>query len=115
MKLKNDVLFLGLGNCGCKIAREFAEMGYKTMFANGSEQDLKLLGNLQNIYRLKNYDGFGGNREKALDCLQENDEFLEAIQNIKEQVIFVTYGGGGSTGLRNKAKAGNCRLKPFLI
>lgn len=98
MSLKNDVLFLGLGNCGCKQAKVFYEMGYKTMFANGSEQDLKILGNVPNIFRLRGFDGFGGHRERALNCLAENEEFVEALQGIAEKVIFVLHSTAGSTG-----------------
>lgn len=98
MSLKNDVLFLGLGNCGCKQAKVFYEMGYKAMFVNGSEQDLKILGDVPNIYRLRNFDGFGGHRERALDCLAENEEFVEALQNVKERIIFILHSVAGSTG-----------------
>ena len=98
MGLKDDILFLGLGNCGCKQAKVFHEMGYKAMFANGSEQDLKILGDVPNIYRLKNFDGFGGHRERALDCLAENEEFVEALQNIEERIVFVLHSTAGSTG-----------------
>lgn len=98
MSLKSDVLFLGLGNCGCKQAKVFYEMGYKAMFANGSEQDLKILGDVPNIYRLKNFDGFGGHRERALDCLAENEEFVEALQGIEEKIVFVLHSTAGSTG-----------------
>ena len=98
MSLKNDVLFLGLGNCGCKQAKVFYEMGYKAMFANGSEQDLKILGSVPNIYRLKGFDGFGGHRERALDCLAENGEFVEALQNVEEKIVFVLHSTAGSTG-----------------
>lgn len=98
MSLKNDVLFLGLGNCGCKQAKVFYEMGYKAMFANGSEQDLKVLGNVPNIYRLRGFDGFGGHRERALNCLADNPEFVEALQGIDEKIIFVLHSTAGSTG-----------------
>lgn len=98
MSLKNDVLLLGLGNCGCKQAKVFYEMGYKAMFANGSEQDLKILGNVPNIYRLKGFDGFGGHRERALNCLAENEEFVEALQNVEEKIVFVLHSTAGSTG-----------------
>lgn len=98
MSLKNNVLFLGLGNCGCKQAKVFHEMGYKAMFANGSEQDLKILGNVPNIYRLRGFDGFGGHRERALDCLADNPEFVEALQGIKEKIVFVLHSTAGSTG-----------------
>ena len=94
----NDVLFLGLGNCGCKQAKVFYEMGYKAMFVNGSEQDLKILGNVPNIYRLRGFDGFGGHRERALNCLADNPEFVEALQGIKEKIVFVLHSTAGSTG-----------------
>ena len=98
MSLKNDVMFLGLGNCGCKQSKIFHEMGYKAMFANGSEQDLKILGDVPNIYRLRGFDGFGGHRDRAMDCLVKNEDFVDAIQNIKEKIIFVLHATGGSTG-----------------
>lgn len=98
MSLKNDVIFLGLGNCGCKQAKIFHEMGYKAMFANGSEQDLKILGDVPNIYRLRGFDGFGGHRDRAMDCLAENEDFVNAIQNVKEKIIFILHATGGSTG-----------------
>lgn len=98
MSLKNNVLFLGLGNCGCKQAKVFHEMGYKAIFANGSEQDLKILGNVPNIYRLRGFDGFGGHRERALNCLADNPEFVEALQDIKEKIVFVLHSTAGSTG-----------------
>lgn len=47
MKIKKNTMIIGLGNCGCKITKLFADMGYSTMFANGSEQDLKVLGNMK--------------------------------------------------------------------
>ena len=68
------------------------------MFANGSEQDLKALGNVPNIYRLKHFDGFGGHRERAIDCLAENEEFVKALENIEEEIIFPINASGGSTG-----------------
>lgn len=98
MSLKDKVLFLGLGNYGCKQAKIFYDMGYRAMFANGSEQDLKLLGNVPNIYRLHGFDGFGGHRERALDCLAQNEQFVNALENIKEEIVFPIYASGGSTG-----------------
>ncbi len=98
MSLKNDVLFIGVGNCGCKNAKIQADNGYAAMFINGSEQDLKLLGNVKNIFKLHGFDGFGGRREKAIECLQQNMDLLEALQNVEQKIIFLLYGSGGSTG-----------------
>ena len=52
MEIKKNTMIIGLGNCGCKITKLFADMVYSTMFANGSEQDLKVLGNMKGIYKL---------------------------------------------------------------
>lgn len=88
---------LGLGCYGGKQAREFITLGYKGNAANGSEQDLKALGDIPK-FRLEGFDGFGGHRERAEDCLVQNGEFVDFIENIKEEIIFVFFGGGGSTG-----------------
>ena len=96
--LKDKVLFLGLGNCGCKISKIFGDAGYATMYANGSEQDLKLLGNVKNIFRLQGFDGFGGHRDRAIACISENIDFINELKDIEQEIIFVIFGAGGSTG-----------------
>ena len=88
---------LGLGCYGGKQAKEFIALGYKGDAANGSEQDLKALGDIPK-FRLEGFDGFGGHRERAEDCLVQNSAFIDFIENIKEEIIFVFFGGGGSTG-----------------
>lgn len=98
MKLKEQVLFIGLGNFGCKIAKLFYEKGYKAIFANGSEQDLKLLGDIPGVYKFHNHDGFGGDRSRAVECLSEDEDFVNALQNVKEKIVFVCYAAAGSTG-----------------
>lgn len=86
MKIKKNTMIIGLGNCGCKITKLFADMGYSTMFANGSEQDLKVLGNMKGIYKLDGYDGFGGHRERAMECLCDNVEFTEALEKLNRKL-----------------------------
>lgn len=98
MGLKDQVIFVGLGNFGCKLAKLFYEKGYKAIFANGSEQDLKLLGDTPGVYRFRNHDGFGGDRGRAVDCLSADQEFMDALQRIKERIVFVCYAAAGSTG-----------------
>lgn len=98
MSLKEKVLFIGLGNYGCKQSKIFFDMGYKVMFANGSEQDLKVLGNVPNIYRLNHFDGLGGHRELGIDLLARNEEFVKALENIQEEIVFPISASGGSTG-----------------
>lgn len=98
MSLKDKVMFIGLGNYGCKQGKIFFDMGYKVMFANGSEQDLKVLGNVPNIYRLNHFDGLGGHRELGIDLLARNKEFVDALENIKEEIVFPISASAGSTG-----------------
>lgn len=98
MDLKKQTIVIGLGNCGCKITKLFADMGYSTLFANGSEQDLKVLGNIKGIYKLNGYDGFGGHRDRAMECLSLNEEFTDALEHIQQRIVFLVYAAGGSTG-----------------
>ncbi len=98
MSLKEDCTILGLGCCGGKQAKELiSNYGYKGTAANGSEQDLKILGDIPK-YRLQHFDGFGGHRDRALECLSQNNDFLEFVEGIKEKIVFLIFGGGGSTG-----------------
>lgn len=99
MSLKEMTHFLNPGNCAGKIGKLFVSgMNYNGTFANGSTQDLKLLGNTPNTYHLQGFDGFGGHRDRALECLAYNTEFMDAVANIKEKIIFIPFGAGGSTG-----------------
>lgn len=98
MSLKDNVYFLGLGCAGGKLHKEFIKMNYKGGAANGSEQDLKALGDVPTKYKLNGFDGFGGKRDKAVDCLTQNADFMNFVENIKEDIVFVLFGGGGSTG-----------------
>lgn len=98
MNLKEKCRMLGLGCYGGKQAKDFiVNYGYKGNVANGSEQDLKALGDIPK-YHLQGFDGFGGHRERALDCLAQNSEFIDFLESLKEEIIFVIFGGGGSTG-----------------
>lgn len=98
MNLKDKCRFLGLGCYGGKQAKEFiVGYNYKGNAANGSGQDLKALGNIPK-YQLHGFDGFGGHRERALDCLSQNSEFMDFVGNIEEKIVFILFGGGGSTG-----------------
>ena len=97
MNLKEKCRMLGLGCYGGKQTKEFIALGYKGNAVNGSEQDLKVLGDIPK-FRLEGFDGFGGHREKAEDCLVQNSAFINFVENIEEEIVFVFFGGGGSTG-----------------
>lgn len=98
MSLKTDIFCLGLGSAGGKLHKCMIELGYKGAVGNGSNQDLTALGDVPTKFRLKGFDGFGGHRDRAVDCLAENEDFLEFVSGISEEIVFVMFGGGGSTG-----------------
>ena len=81
MKIRENCYMLGIGSTGGKIYKEFVLRHYKGAAANGSEQDHKALGDVPNKYTLQGFDGFGGHRERAMDCLagnEDSDEVKEA-------------------------------------
>ena len=98
MKIRENCYMLGLGSTGGKIYKEFVQRHYKGAAANGSEQDHKALGDVPNKYILQGFDGFGGHRERAMDCLAGNEDFIKFVEGIKEDIVFILFAGGGSTG-----------------
>ena len=98
MKIRENCYMLGLGSTGGKIYKEFVQRHYKGAAANGSEQDHKALGDVPNKYILQGIDGFGGHRERAMDCLAGNEDFIKFVEGIKEDIVFILFAGGGSTG-----------------
>lgn len=98
MSLKENTYFLGLGCAGGKLHKEFISRGYRGAAVNGSEQDLKALGDVPTKFKLEGFDGFGGYRERAMDCLAANSDLMDFVSEIKEPIVFLLFGGGGSTG-----------------
>ena len=98
MSLITESFCLGLGSAGGKLHKCMILNNYKGATGNGSEQDLKALGDVPTKFKLQRFDGFGGHRDKAVDCLAENEEFLEFVANIKEEIIFVMSGFPSSYG-----------------
>ena len=96
--IKENVAFIGLGACGGNIALGFQKKNYHTLFINGSEQDNQALQGARNILRLKGFDGCGGNRKNAELALANNLEIIKEIRKIKEDIIFLVFSTGGSTG-----------------
>ena len=87
MKIRENCYMLGIGSTGGKIYKEFVLRHYKGAAANGSEQDHKALGDVPNKYTLQGFDGFGGHRERAMDCLAGNEDFIKFVEGIKEDII----------------------------
>lgn len=96
--IKGKIALLGLGACGSNIALLFQKRGYTTWFLNGSNQDLRALGNATNILHLKGFDGCAGDRDMAVRALAENLDVLEEIRKIKEEIIYLVFSTAGSTG-----------------
>lgn len=95
---QRELLHVRTGKHRRKIYKEFVQRHYKGAAANGSEQDHKALGDVPNKYILQGFDGFGGHRERAMDCLAGNEDFIKFVEGIKEDIVFILFAGGGSTG-----------------
>lgn len=65
--LKDKVVFVGVGQAGGNIAKEFDSLGYKTFFINTSVEDLKVI-NVpdEQKYHIPYTSGCAKDRDKAI-------------------------------------------------
>lgn len=96
--LNNSVAFAGIGGAGTNIVLGFERLGYTAIHINSSRQDESSLIGAKNIRHLKGFDGAAGIRTTGETALAKNVEIVDEIINLKEQIIFVVFGGGGGTG-----------------
>lgn len=96
--LNKSVAFIGLGGCGTNVVLGFERLGYTAIHINSSKQDESSLVGAKTIKHLKGYDGAAGLRAIGETALAKNVEIVDEIINLKEQIIFVVFGGGGGTG-----------------
>ncbi|MFR8313651.1 MAG: hypothetical protein ACLVBP_15620 [Ruminococcus sp.] len=75
--------------------------------------DHKAPGDVPNKYILQGFDGFGGHRERAMDCLAGNEDFIKFVEGIKEDIVFILFAGGGSTrsAVRQLLQKCSCKKK----
>lgn len=99
--MKENILFLAVGQGAGNITKELQSLGYKTFFINTSYDDLKTLQVDDNlIYHIPNGKGCAKQKAKALAYAEG---YYEEITNVIDSkfptcnIIFVVYGAGGGT------------------
>ena len=99
---KQDILFIGIGQCGSNIAFEFKKRGYQTFYINTTNEDVQLLDIPDNLkYHIPSATGCGRNREKAFNYTKEHFNDIDTIINTKFPMlkhIYICFSTGGGTG-----------------
>ena len=100
--MREDILFIGIGQCGSNIAYEMKQKGFQTFYINSTNDDVDLLDIPDNLkYHIPGATGCGRNREKALNYTKEHFENIDNIINTKFPMfkhIFICFSTGGGTG-----------------
>lgn len=103
--LKNDILFVGVGQCGGNITRELEKLGFNAYYINSSLEDLDTIEtDISNKYHIPKTKGMAKDREFALEVLGTNDNLPNITNSVYENfsnckiVYFVGSLGGGTGG-----------------
>jgi cell division GTPase FtsZ len=100
--IQSKIGFIGIGQCGSNIAQLFEQLNYTCLCVNSSEKDFKPLQTKYN-YCTPNTDGCNHDRRKAIQILQQNNNYKKIILEIKDklfdkEILFFIFSTGGGTG-----------------
>lgn len=99
--LKERILFIGIGQGGGNIVKEFEDLGYATYYINTSYEDLKTLEtNNENIFHIANAKGCAKDRDKARDyAVGSYEPICNSIDSKfpNYDIMFIVNGAGGGT------------------
>lgn len=103
--LKNEILFVGVGQCGGNIVQELEKLNFNCFYINSSLEDLDTIDtDISNKYHIPKTKGMAKDRAYALEVLDSNgnlgnmtDKIYENFSNCKI-VYFVGSLGGGTGG-----------------
>lgn len=102
LMMRDKVMFLGVGQCGGNIAKQFYDANYNCFFVNSNLGDLLTLGvPTRNTFHIPSADGCNKDVSKAKEYGKLY--YTQIIQTINTQFslyknIFVTFSAGGGTG-----------------
>lgn len=105
--LKDDFCIVGIGQGGCKIAKEFHDNKYRSFFINTSYDDLSQLGVKDDlIYHVPSAKGCAKQRDVAIEYGKNyygemTGKLIDAHPTTKIFVVHYTLGGGTGGGLSN--------------
>ena len=105
--LKDNFCVIGLGQAGCKMAKEFYNNGYRSFFINTSYQDLQAL-NVKNdfVYHIPSAYGCAKIRSRAIEYAKDYYEqmigkLLDTHPTARIFLIHYSLGGGTGGGIAN--------------
>lgn len=100
--MKEDILFIGIGQAGSNIAYALKQKGFQTFYINSTNDDVKLLEIPDNLkYHIPGATGCGRNRMKALNYTKEHFNNIDNIIMTKFPMfkhIYICFSTGGGTG-----------------
>lgn len=100
--MKQDILFIGVGQAGSNIANELRLKGFQTFYINSTNDDVALLDIPDNLkFHIPGATGCGRNRAKALSYTRDHFETIDGIIMTKFPMfkhIYFTFSTGGGTG-----------------
>lgn len=100
--MKQDVLFIGIGQAGSNIAFELKKRGFQTFYINSTNDDVNLLDISDNLkYHIPGATGCGRNRSKALNYTREHFYDIDNLIMTKFPMfkhIYICFSTGGGTG-----------------
>ena len=90
---------LALGQCGGNIGKEFADLGYTTVYVNTSQEDLSTIKGTHKIH-IPGADGVAKDRKKVLQLASEHiGDIVDKITTLLPQkYIICTFSASGGTG-----------------
>lgn len=105
--LKDEFCIVGIGQGGCKMAKEFHSNKYRSFFINTSYDDLSQLKvNDDIVYHVPAAKGCAKKREVAIEYgknyyEQMTGKLLDTHPTVKVYIVHYTLGGGTGGGLSN--------------
>lgn len=100
--LRKNIIFIGVGLCGCRQVKELMDRGFEGFLLNTSETDFQLVGEVQENrkYKIPDADGVNKNQEKALELfgsrIDEISQYVLKDHSSFQHYVFVFSLGGGS-------------------
>ena len=100
--LRKNIIFIGVGLCGCRQVKELMDRGFEGFLLNTSETDFQLVGDVQENrkYKIPDADGVNKNQDKAFelfaDRLDEISQYVLKDHSSFQHYVFVFSLGGGS-------------------
>ena len=100
MSIKDEVLFIGVGQAGGNICQLFEDKGYNVLCINTSKQDLDTL-TVKHKYHIAQENGCSKQRYLAKEYIKRDfDNIVEVLKKYiaDAKIIFVAFSAGGGTG-----------------